>query len=125
MKLKLFHLLSGILSLLLLFSGFNKLFQFVPVPPNLPVELVKDNVALEEIAWLMPLVAIVEITSAVLILFPRLRALGALEIFPIMVGVLLTHLTVAPEGLIMVLALWAILLWIIWENRERYMGLIK
>lgn len=70
MKLKLFHLLSGILSLLLLFSGFNKLFQFVPVPPNLPVELVKDNVALEEIAWLMPLVAIVEITSAVLILFP-------------------------------------------------------
>lgn len=125
MKLKLFHLLSGILSLLLLFSGFNKLFQFVPVPPNLPVELVKDNVALEEIAWLMPLVAIVEITSAVLILFPRLRALGALVIFPIMVGVLLTHLTVAPEGLIMVLALWAILLWIIWENRERYMGLIK
>ena len=125
MKLKLFHLLSGILSLLLLFSGFNKLFQFVPVPPNLPVELVKDNVALEEIAWLMPLVAIVEITSAVLILFPRLRALGALVIFPIMVGVLLTQLTVAPEGLIMVLALWAILLWIIWENRERYMGLIK
>ncbi len=125
MKTKLFHFFSGIFSLMFLFSGLNKLFQFVPIPPDLPVEMAKDNAAFVEIAWLMPLIAIAEIMGAILILIPRFRALGALVVFPLMVGILINHATVAPDGLMMVLVLWAILLWMMWENADKYLGLIK
>lgn len=125
MKTKLFHFFSGIFSLMFLFSGLNKLFQFVPIPPDLPVEMAKDNAAFMEIAWLMPLIAIAEILGAILILIPRFRALGALVVFPLMVGILINHATVAHDGLMMVLVLWAILLWMMWENTDKYLGLIK
>jgi hypothetical protein len=42
-----------------------------------------------------------------------------------MVGVLLTHIFVAPDGLIIALVIWAILLWIIVENKQKYLQLLK
>jgi len=97
----------------------------MPVPEGLPEELVKDNAAFAEISWLMPLVGFAEILGGLLILFPKTRALGVLVVFPVMVGVLLTHLTVAPEGLIIALVIWAFLLWAIFDNRHKYLGLLK
>lgn len=72
----------------------------------------------------MPLVGIAEIIGGLLIIFPKTRALGAIVVFLVMVGILLTHIFVAPEGLIIAVVIWAILLWIIVENRSKYMKLI-
>jgi len=63
--------------------------------------------------------------GGLLIIVPRTRALGALVVFPVMVGVLLTHIFVAPDGLIIALVIWAILLWIIVENKQKYLQLLK
>jgi general stress protein CsbA len=60
-----------------------------------------------------------------MIISKKFRALGALMIFPLMIGILLTHITVAPSGLPLAIILFVILLWIIYENRARYFGLIK
>jgi len=81
--------------------------------------------AMMEIGWLMPLIAVAEIVGGVLFMVPKFRALGAIIIFPIMVGILLTHLLIAPSGLPMALVLLAINLWIIFENREKYLPMIK
>lgn len=124
MKSKILTVLSAIFGLLLINSGLNKFFQYIPVPEGLPEEVIKDNVALMEIQWLIPLVGLAEIIGGLLLIFPKTRALGALVVFPVMVGVLLTHIFVAPEGLPMALALWAILLWILFDNRRKYMPLI-
>lgn len=97
----------------------------MPVPENLPTALIKDSVALLEIEWLMPLIGIAEVVGGLLIIVPRTRALGALVVFPVMVGVLLTHIFVAPDGLIIALVIWAILLWIIVENKQKYLQLLK
>ncbi len=118
-------ILFSLFALLLINGGLNKFIQNMPVPEGLPEELVKDNTAFAEISWLMPLVGFAEILGGLLILFPKTRALGALVIFPVMVGVLLTHITVAPDGLVMALVIWAILLWIIFENRHKYLTLLK
>jgi len=48
-----------------------------------------------------------------------------LIIFPVMVGILLTNALVEPSGLPIALVLWAILAWIMFENREKYLSLIK
>jgi uncharacterized membrane protein YphA (DoxX/SURF4 family) len=97
----------------------------MPVPENLPPALIKDSVALLEIEWLMPLIGIAEVVGGLLIIVPRTRALGALVVFPVMVGVLLTHIFVAPDGLIIAVVIWAILLWIIVENKQKYLQLLK
>ena len=125
MKQKILNVLSIVFGLLLLNGGLSKLFNYMPVPDNLPEALVKDNMALMEIAWLMPLVAIAEILSGVLMMFKRTRALGILIVFPVMVGVLLIHLFVDQSNLPIAVVIWAIMIWIIYENREKYLGLLK
>ncbi|MBL7858849.1 MAG: DoxX family membrane protein [Cyclobacteriaceae bacterium] len=125
MKNKLFNGISIAFGVLLLNGGANKFLNYMPVPDNLPEALVKDSLALVEIEWLMPLIAIAEITGGLLILFPKTRALGALVVFPVMIGVLLTHITVAPSGLPIAITIWGILLWILVEYRTKYIALIK
>lgn len=118
-------ILFSLFGLLLLNSGLNKFLNYMPVPEDLPEALTKDNDAFAEISWLMPLVGFAEVLGGLLILVPRTRALGALVVFPVMAGVLLTHLTVAPGGLVMALILWAVLLWIIIDNKQKYLPLIN
>lgn len=125
MKNKILNVLSILFALLLINGGLDKFIHYMPVPENLPEALVKDSLAMVEIEWLMPLVGFAEVLGGILILLPKTRALGALVIFPVMVGVLFTHIFVAPENLIIALVIWAILLWIIYENRAKYLPLIK
>lgn len=118
-------ILFSLFGLLLMNGGLNKFLDYMPVPDDLPKELVKDNAAFMEIAWLMPLIGSAEVLGGLLILIPRTRALGALVVFPVMVGVLLTHIFTAPEGLLIAIIIWAILIWIIYDNRRKYLPLIK
>lgn len=124
MKNKIFNIVSVIFSLLLINGGLNKFLTYMPAPEDLPAELLNDNIALIEIEWLIPLVGIAEILGGILIVLSKTRALGALVIFPVMVGVLLTHIFVAPSGLPIALVIWTILIWIIYENREKYFQLM-
>lgn len=125
MRTKILNMVSALFGLLLINGGLNKFLNYMPVPDNLPEPLLKDTAAIMEISWLMPLVGFAEVLGGLLIIIPKTRALGALVVFPVMVGVLCTHLTVAPEGLPIALAIWAILLWIIIENRHRYIPILK
>ncbi len=125
MKRKLLGVLSTIFGLLLINGGLSKFFHYMPAPDSLPAEMVKDNEAFAEISWLMPLVASAEIIGGLLIIFPKTRALGAVVVLPVMTGVLLTHIFVEPGGLPIALVIWAILLWIIYENRHKYLPMIR
>lgn len=125
MKQKAYNVIAILFGLLLMNGGLNKFFNYMPVPEGLPEALVKDNLALMEIEWLMPLIGFAEVLGGLLIFFPTTRALGALVVFPVMVGILLTHIFVAPEGLVIAFIIWAILLWIIFENRSKYLNLLK
>lgn len=125
MKNKILTGVSILFGLMFLNAGLNKLFNYIPVPDNLPEAVLKDNAALMEISWLLPLVAIAEILGGLLIMIPRTRALGAMILFPVAMGILLTHLTVAPEGLVMAIIVWAILLWIIVENKHKYLPMVQ
>lgn len=125
MKRKILNILSVLFGLLLINGGLDKFFHYMPVPDDLPEAILKDNAAFAEISWLMPLAGFAEVLGGLLILFPKTRPLGALVVFPVMAGVLLTHIFTAPEGLPVALVIWAILLWIIYDNREKYLPLIK
>ncbi len=97
----------------------------MPMPKDLPIDLMKAMGSFVEIGWLMPLIAIAEIVGGILFIIPKFRALAAIIIFPVLVGILLTHILVAPSGLPIILILLGIELWVIIENREKYIQLIK
>lgn len=117
--------LSWFTGLMLVNSGLNKFFQYMPVPEGLPDAIVRDNAAFAEIAWLMPLVGAAEVVGGLLLLMQRTRALGAIMVFPVMVGVLLTHLFVYPAGLPVALIAFGILGWILYEHREKYLLMVR
>lgn len=125
MKTKIYNVLCVIFGLLLINGGLDKFLHYMPVPENLPAELVKDTAAFMEISWLMPLIGSVELLGGLLVIIPRTRALAAILVTPVMTGVLFTHFTVAPDGIPVVIVIWLILGWIIFENRGKYLALIK
>lgn len=105
-------------------AGLNKLFHYIPTP-ELNEELTKVNQALESVKWLLPLVGIVEIIGGLLFIIPKTRALGALVVFPIMVGIMCQHICYEPIGLPFASAFAIVNLWIIVDNRNKYLALIK
>ncbi|MGE0560243.1 MAG: DoxX family membrane protein [Flavobacteriales bacterium] len=125
MKNKILFVISLLFGLMFINAGLNKFLNYIPTPEDMPENLMKVMAAFMEISWLMPLVAVAEIVGGMLFILPKFRALGAIIIFPIMIGILLFHIVTAPSGLPMALILLAINLWVIIENREKYLHLIK
>lgn len=125
MKSKILNILSVLFGLLLINGGLDKFLHYMPVPQNLPEAVMKDHSAMLEISWLLPLIGLAEITGGILMIVSKFRALAVLILFPVMVGVLLTHVLVAPEGLPIAIVIWFILGWNIYENKSKYLQLIK
>ncbi|MEY2595988.1 MAG: hypothetical protein RL634_745 [Bacteroidota bacterium] len=125
MKNKILNILSIVYGLLFINGGLAKLLKYIPTPTDLPEAVVKDNAAMAEIVWLMPLISCAEILGGLLIIIPKTRALGALIVFPVMVGVLLHHIFVDPKNIVMALIIWIVLIAIIINNKEKYLPIIK
>jgi len=125
MKQKILMIVSILFGLMFINAGLNKFFNYMPVPQDLPQNMIDLMKAIMTFGWLMPLVAVVEIAGGVLFMINRFRALGAIVIFPVMVGILLTHIVNEPSGLPIALVLFAIELWVIYENRNKYIPMIK
>jgi putative oxidoreductase len=125
MKKKILFGVSLLFGLLFINSGLNKFFNYIPMPKDMPENMIKLMAAFMEIKWLMPMVAVAEIIGGLLFITNKYRALGAIIIFPVMIGILLTHILYAPSGLPLALVLMAINLWVIIENREKYMPMIR
>ena len=125
MKQKILFGISLLFGLMFINTGLNKFLNYMPMPDDLPEKMIKTMNAFMEIGWLLPLVGFVEIIGGILFIIPRLRALGAIIIFPIMIGILLTNIFSAPSGLLIAIVLFVINLWIIFENKEKYLPLVK
>ena len=125
MKQKIMFVLSLLTGLMLINAGLNKFLNYIPVPEDLPENMKRINEAFMEIGWLLPLIGAAEILGGILFIIPKTRAVGALVIFPVMVGILLTHIIIMPAGLVMATVLMAINLWVIYENREKYLPMIR
>lgn len=91
----------------------------------MPEDSMQMFTAMMQIGWLMPLIAVAEIIGGILFIIPKVRALGAVILAPIMIGIMLTHFAIAPEGLPIALLLLAIYIWVIIENRNKYLPMIS
>ena len=124
MKKKILFILSLLFGLMFINAGLDKFFHYMPQPADMPAEMLKMGAAFAQISWLMPLVGAVELLGGILFIIPKTRALAALIILPVMVGILCVNIVV-PDGLPIVLPFLAILLWVMYENRQKYLALIQ
>ncbi|KFE98453.1 DoxX family protein [Chryseobacterium formosense] len=115
-----------IFGLMFINAGLNKLFNYMPMPEQTP-EQMKIFEAFNQLHWLMPLVGIVEAIGGILFIFPKTRALGAIVILPVMVGIILHVFTIDKSTMGMSIAgvLFLINIWIIIDNKEKYKALLK
>ena len=118
-------ILTLLFGIMFINAGLDKFLHYMPMPKEMPEKMLKAFAAFMEIGWLMPLVGIAELIGGLLIIIPKTRALGALIILPVMVGIVLTNIVQDSRGLPLVAILSAILVWIMFENREKYLPLIK
>ncbi|MFS2186003.1 DoxX family membrane protein [Mucilaginibacter rubeus] len=124
MKKKILFIACLLFGLMFINAGLNKFLNYMPVPKDMPPNAMAMFGAIMQIKWLMPLIGIAEIIGGILVIIPRFRALGAVIIFPVMVGILLTVISLS-SGIPMVLVLWAVLIWVLFENREKYFHMIR
>ncbi len=124
-KNKVLFVLALLFGLFFINAGLDKFFHYMPMPKELPEKMSKALGAFMEIGWLMPLVGLAEIIGGLLIILPRTRALGALIVFPVMVGILLTNIVQDKSGLPIALTFGVVLAWIMYENRQKYFPLIS
>lgn len=124
MKQKITFVLSLLFGLAFIAFGANKFHSFMPEPKDLSESMIKAMTGIMAIGWLMPLVGLAEIVGGLLIIFPKTRALGALIVFPVMVGIVLTNTVTDTSGFPIAAVFSVILLWIIYDNRAKYLPLI-
>ncbi|MDJ1486277.1 DoxX family membrane protein [Cytophagaceae bacterium DM2B3-1] len=124
MKKKILFVVCLLFGLMFINAGLNKFFNYMPTPKDMPANALAMFSAFMQIGWLLPLIGTAEIIGGILIIIPRFRALGAIILFPVMVGIMLSAVSLS-SGLPMVLVLWAILIWVLVENKDKYLPLIR
>ncbi|PRD57470.1 MauE/DoxX family redox-associated membrane protein [Sphingobacterium gobiense] len=105
-------------------AGLDKFLHYMPIP-EMDAEIIKIGEAMMTIKWIIPLTGFIEIVGGILFIFPKTRALGAIVILPVMVGIVIHNIIFMPSGLIMAGILFLINLWAIYDNREKYRLLIS
>jgi len=123
MKNKVLFVVSLLFGLMMINSGLNKFLNYMPMPV-VPEAAGNLMFAFVQSGWLFPFVALAEIIGGALFITNRFRALGAIVILPITVGILLFNVVLAPSGIILAVILFAINIWVIVENRNNYLPMI-
>ena len=124
MKSKILFGVSLLFGLMMINSGFNKFFNYMPMP-EVPEAAGQFMYAIIQSGWLFTLVAIVEIIGGALFICTKTRALGAIVLLPIIVGILLFNIVMAPAGVILAVILFAINIWVIAENYDKYLPMVQ
>ncbi|WP_166336898.1 DoxX family protein [Sphingobacterium chungjuense] len=116
-------ILSLLFGLLFINAGLDKFLHYMPMPEQTPQQ-VEIFQAIGKLQWVMPLVGLVEIIGGLLFILPRTRAIGAIVILPVMVGIVLHNYTFEPSGLAIAFPLLLINIWMIIDHRARFMQLL-
>ncbi|GGP05858.1 hypothetical protein GCM10010992_23550 [Cloacibacterium rupense] len=117
-------ILFVLFGLMFINAGLDKFLHYMPMPP-MEDEMKKIFDAIVTLKWVMPLVGFVELLAGILVLFPKTRTLGALMIFPVLIGILCHNATFMPEGLAIAGVLFLINIWMMVDNWTKIKGVLN
>jgi len=118
------NILFILFGLAFIFFGAAKFINIFPVP-EMTEEQLSIAQAMMKLKWLTPLVGCMEILGGLLVVLPKTRALGAVILLPILIGIFLHHSTLDPSGAPMAAVLLILDAWIIADNWKKYLPMVK
>jgi uncharacterized membrane protein YphA (DoxX/SURF4 family) len=108
-----------LLGVVMLLTGVNKLFWFVPMPHMSPA-LTAFMDALKQTGYYLPFIGIVEATGGALLLVNRLVPLAITILAPVLVNILGVHTFLDTSGFPLALILIALDVYLAWVNRDAF-----
>lgn len=119
--------IAGILlGLLFIMSAVTVLFKLVDIPAPPAGTPVASFMAAFVPTGYMTFVKVIELLGGILVAIPKTRNLGLLCLGPVIVNILVFHQLVAGDGIfqIMLLAIVALSLFLLWVERRAWKGLV-
>ncbi len=115
------HILLG---LVFVVFGSNAFLHFIPMPPP-PAGLAGDFMKALFMSQYFHVVAVTQILGGLLVLSVRFTALGLLLLGPVIVNILSYHIFLNHEGLPLAIAVAVLALFLLWQKRSNFAGLLK
>lgn len=113
-----------LLGLLLLFSSISYFFHLFP-EPQLTGDMKSFNEGLMASKYLIPLVKIIELLSGIAFVSGKFIKLFNIVFLPVSVNILLTHLFLAPEGLLVALFVFLANVFLIYRYWDSYKSVVS
>jgi putative oxidoreductase len=112
-----------LLGLIFVVFGLNAFFHFIPMP--MPKGDAGTFMGVLFSSHYLYAVKCFEISGGLLLLSGRYTALGLTLVGPVIVNILFFHIFLDPSGLPMGIIVAALALFLLWQNRSAFAGLIK
>ena len=125
------HIAAGILCLIFSGLGLMMLLGKMPTPSETPPPLVAKFMEVFATSGYLIFVKVFEILGGILVVIPKTRNLGLLILGPIIVNILAFHTLVAksfgsdPVGLTILALVIVLPLFLLWTERQRWLGLLR
>jgi uncharacterized membrane protein YphA (DoxX/SURF4 family) len=113
-----------LLGLMFLLFGLNGFLNFIPVPKDLPPDIVTVNVALTKAGY-MTVVAGAEVLIALLLLANRFVPLALALLAPIVVGIITFHVAIAPQTIPPAIVVLVMELYLAWTYRGAFKPMLR
>jgi putative oxidoreductase len=113
-----------LLGLIFVVFGSNAFLHFIPMPPP-PQNLAGDYLRVFVASGYIYVVAILQIVCGLLLLIGRFVPLGLTILGAIIVNILIFHTLMAPEGFPPALVVTALALFLLWQYRAAFAGLLQ
>ena len=114
----------SLLGLAFVVFGSNAFLHFIPMPPP-PAGLAGDFMKSLFLSHYFYVVAVTQILGGLLVLSGRFTALGLLLLGPVIVNILSFHIFLNHEGLPLASVVAALALFLLWQKRGNFAGLLK
>ena len=109
--------------IIMVFFGSNRLITFLPEPPW-PQRAQEFLDALVNSGFVMNLIGITDVLVGLLLIFNRYVALALIIMFPILLNAILFHLILAPETMLFAVLGFALNVYLLFINKNRYGDLL-
>ncbi|MCB0405608.1 MAG: DoxX family membrane protein [Bdellovibrionales bacterium] len=113
-----------LLGLVFFVFGLNGFFMFIQPPPPAPAagEFMS---AMIQTGYFLPVVKLVEVLCGAALLSGVYVPLALVVLAPIVVNIVLFHAFLDPSGLVMGILCLVLLVFLAWQQRDRYQGLFS
>ena len=113
-----------LLGLMFLVFGLNGFLNFMPVPKDLPPDVITVSTGLMNGGY-MAVVSATEIIVALLLLTNRLVPLALALLAPIVVGIITFHIAIAPATIVPGIVVLVMELYLAWAYRGAFRPMLR